>query len=354
MIKTLSNYSLTIPWQSPLTSAVATDIVLRVYIWSGESSAVPVDATYTINKKNVFASTGSTKVSISRLIDDYISFSVVESSIVEFKDSPNHVWVRTTVEYITANATDDDVEQSGTTVLATKGYGYGNEGANPDVPSTGILIDGTEFRCDSRSVFYLPIVSDQVLTVTAVSYPDNNINFSGNLAVETDSDSRVKILNIPMSLAGTDTYVNVTIDDVTITIFIVEEYKYDLYSLIFMNKHGVQQIIDFAKEQRESLSVSKETYPTYSEQPADGYHQIKDFNINGKTRISLTTGYMPDSMNEAFKQLILSGSVYLYVDRELTPVNVVKQGLDFKTRFNDKLVSYDFEVEYSFTEINTI
>jgi hypothetical protein len=350
MIKTLSTYNLTVPFVSPLTSATCTEYTVNIYIWSGESSAVPAETEYTITKENHASSTGNDKIQIGRLVNDFIEFLPDNSDTMEELDT-SQWWVKTEVIYTTANPTDDDVKQSPETLLALKGYGYGNEGENPQPRADGILVENDLFRVSRNSRTTIGLLLDDSKVGTVISYPANEIDYSFSILAQTDSNEIVKLLNIPSP--ENDTYIEVKIGARTITLIIKDEFKYSPVDVYFLNKDGVQQTLTFFKERQDSLSVTRENYESIAGQPADGYHQFPDFNVNGRTKVTLTSGYVPEVQNSTFKQLMLSTKVYIY-NGEFIPVNVVGTTIQYQTRLNERLISYDIEFEYSFSEINNI
>lgn len=141
MIKTLSPYYVTIPW---LTSISYT---LKIYVWDGLKSAVPVTASYSITKINQTNSNGTDKINIARLLNDFIDFTPNES---------NQRWCKVTVTYTSYLGVGD--EQELFTDLILKGYDYGMSGENPQPPANRILLQGNEFKVNRDGVFNFPIL----------------------------------------------------------------------------------------------------------------------------------------------------------------------------------------------------
>lgn len=191
-------------------------------------------------------------------------------------------------------------------------------------------------------------------TISVVSYPDNEINYSVDAGDSLDSAEIIKYCWIDLSETTTDTYVEVTYNSVITTLYIQEPCKYDTYTVMFQNKEGALQAIDFMKEFTESIRVDNEQYESNANQPSDGYHQFVRYNVNGKEKIKINSGFREATENEAFKQLMLSERVWFYDGTTWTPVNISSSSLEYKTRRKDKLINYEIEFEYSYNEINTI
>ena len=89
----------------------------------------------------------------------------------------------------------------------------------------------------------------------------------------------------------------------------ISECKYTPYKLTFINKFGAYQDLWMFKnsklamntneEKYKSSIVSNGTYNTYDP-------QMKLLTKNGNQRLTLNSGYYPESNNEVFKQLFLS------------------------------------------------
>jgi len=351
MIKTLSTYNLIVPFVSPLTSETCTEYTVNVYIYKGWSVlSVPLSPQYTITKVNHADSTGDDRIQIGRLVNDRIEFIPTNSGIMEVLDTEQY-WVKTEVIYTTANPADDDVKQSPLTQLALKGYGYGNEGENPQPRVDGILVETDLMRVSRNSSTTIGLLLDTSKTGTVISWPNNELDYSFSLPSQVKSEEIVKLLNIPSP--ENDTYIEIKIGVRTITLIIKDEFKYSPVDVYFLNKDGAQQTLTFFKERRDSLQVNRENYESIAGQPSDGFHQFVDFNVNGRTGVTLTSGYMPETQNSTFKQLMLSTKVYIY-NGEFIPVNVSKSDIQYQTRLNERLISYDIEFKYSFSEINNI
>jgi len=89
-------------------------------------------------------------------------------------------------------------------------------------------------------------------------------------------------------------------------------------------------------------------------QPLDGNHQFIKFNVQGKGKFKVNSGFVKEAMNETFKQLLLSERAWIYKDQIFTPVNVSNTNIEYKTRQKDRLINYEFEFDYAFNEINNI
>lgn len=162
MIKSLSSYYITVPFVSPLTSATCTSYTVKLYVWSGEKASVPATSDYEITKINLTSSIGDDKLNIARLLNDFIEFNPNINVVTGLISANNQKWCRWEVYYTTDDVADDGVAQLGTTDLLLKGYGYGNEGENPQTPTNRLLIPVGRYKVNRNSIFTAPIKLEEI------------------------------------------------------------------------------------------------------------------------------------------------------------------------------------------------
>ena len=192
------------------------------------------------------------------------------------------------------------------------------------------------------------------MNITVISYPSNEINFTQDVGYSLISSKLIKYMWVDISEAPTDEYIEITYNGETITLLIQEECRYNPIDIFFQNKEGAEQVITMFKKSTESISITSEEYESNAGQPSLGNHQITKFNIQGKTKLKVNSGFVSEAMNETFKQLLLSERVWKYESGVFTPLNVSSSSLEYKTRANDRLINYEVEFNYAFNEINNI
>jgi len=362
MIKSKSPFYVTTPFVNPLGGAVSGEsYTLTILVWNGVKASPPTATasnSYVITKTNPTSSTGSDKINIARLINDFIDFTPVSTTATSVINGSNNWWCKTSVFY-----ENDATVQQAATKLFSLGYSYGNEGENVETIYANTLLAGidssrpdTEYRADRNSVFTVPILVDEATTTDAIvtSYPDNEINFSSTIAATTTSGQLVKLIWIELADTTTDTYITVKRDtQVVATIIIKDEYKYTPVDIVFLNKEGSQETITFFKEKIDRLNVSKESYESDSGQPSAGNHQFKEYNVQAKSSFSINSGFVHESYNDVFNELMLSDRVWIY-DGSFTPINIKTSSIEYKTRQRNRLINYLVDYEYSYNEVNNI
>jgi hypothetical protein len=199
------------------------------------------------------------------------------------------------------------------------------------------------------------------MAITIISYPNNEINES--LATDATFDSRTifQLAWINMEEITDDTYIEVVYNGQTITLLVETECKYTPTNIFFINKEGAEQNIQFFKEKRDTLTVTSNEFESDRGQPFFGNHQFVKFNVQGRTKFKVNSGFVKESNNEAFKQLFLSNRIWWLEDAgnlaqrpTAIPLNIESKSLEFKTRQKDRLINYEVEFSHAFQEINNI
>jgi hypothetical protein len=356
MIRLKSPYYITSPLVSTATGLTCTYYTLYIYVWTGAKASVPGTATHTITKRNFSASTGTDTIDIAPIIYEAIAFTPQTDSATGLIDGVNQVWVKTEVTYITTNPTDATTPQEAATVLASLGYTYGNAGANQVTAAGAIMFSGDNLRGykDGFACIALRGSESVPYTVTAISYPVATLNFSGTVAASTDSDELVQLLWIDLSDAGDNKYIQITYNTKSKIIWLHDEPKYEPVQFMFLNRYGSQAIVPFFKEKKETTSATFEQYESDYGQPSAGNHQFRKYNAQGKTKYTISSGWINRGAAEIYRELLLSTMVWVLDGSTLTPVNITTSEIAFKTRENNKMIQYEIQYEDSFNLINSI
>ena len=215
MIKTLSPYYVTTPFVLP-SGQTCTKYTLEIYIYTGDKGAdTPADPTYSITINNPTASTGNSKVNISRLINDYIEFTpVVLSGNTALENSNNQIWVRTQTKYY-VNDVLINFNFNQDTQIAVQGYGYGLSGENPDTPANKILMRVGDYTMkDSDGFFIVPIELDETVptppTIGIVSIIQDGVTLDAEIVFNLVGDFEYMYLTIENTGTGDITFIALT------------------------------------------------------------------------------------------------------------------------------------------------
>lgn len=355
MILTKSPYYLTIPWLSPSSATTPDKYILQIYVWSGLKASVPALPIYSIENKNPLGRLGNSEVNISNYINDVLTVALTKGTTTSVIDASSSVWVKTQVVYYIGGVAQSP--EFIITDLAISGYGYGIEGKNTTIPANNVLSSSDVVNVSDNSQFTLSFkASETVATnITVISYPLNSINYTATIVATTNSNELIKKVYVQCSEALTDGYIEIKKDTVLIhTLLVKEELRYSPIDVLFVNKFGQLYTITFFKEKINSLKVTSETYESSNGQAKDGIHQNVIYNKKGNTEFKAKTGFISEDNNELIKQLLLSEKVWILENDLFNPVNVSSSNIEYKSRQKDRLLDYEINFDYAYSEINNI
>ena len=244
----------------------------------------------------------------------------------------------------------EEIENFTTLSLTANKTYYG--GAVP--PFLEILTDQT--TCDEIRITYVQTVPTNQTTIRYL-YP-----------------TKSRVVRIPYSLSyfnGAYTgEVTVTIQCFLVSVLQVssvltttpiEECKYVVYTLTYVNKLGGWDFFTFYKSSKESISVTNTDFqvsPAYIDIDGniDLYEpQFKTYNTNAKKKIKVNTDWIDESKNVEIEDIMLSERMLLReANGNFTPVKIVTSSMDFKKTVNQKMINYELEFEYAYNIINDV
>lgn len=362
------------PFYIKVTGANTT-LTLDLKIWTGSVASVPASPTYSLSKASTFVSAGSyyATFEISELIRDYVETTFDGS-------------YASSAVYVTDGTT---------TYIAVDGYGYFEEGVNPQLSRTKLISNNVIWRPSNENI-RIPVYGEEQLDVV-FAYKGNAVNsytysfstttsllikYPDALGTSTVDNYRQRVLddsgtyeyNILLRQFESQADVNaideihiykytggVIVSNDIIKVRTMECNRYPDRKVTFVNKFGALQDVYFFAKEVEGITTTSETFKRNSfNDNALTYsgHQYQSYNTQGKERITLSTGFVSEDYNEVLKQMMISEQVWLTktTDEEsnVFPVNPVTNSLSYQTSLNDKLVSYTIEFEYAFDKIQNI
>jgi len=363
------------------TNLTSATLELRIYIGG-------VETTWQGSPQYTLTSTAINEhinFEIAELIKDYIpaAFSGTYPNSLLAADDYTTVYVdyRTT-ETITGSS---DVV---TTVLGERafyGYGYFEEGVNPQLLQ-GYLQSNTTILKSDDDALRIPVDNENTTSVAFLNKgeqiyvwtPTSGLKIQDQIAYVSTASADVDNYRERVEASG-GTYEdnpciqeflrNETIypvDEVIInaiegvTVLNIEniiECKYTPYKLTFINKFGAYQDIYFFKNSKLAMTTEKDKYKsnilnngTYATYNA----QVRLLTKNANQRLTLNSGYYPESNNEVFKQLFLSDKVWIEYKNKTLSVNIENNNIDYKTSLTDSLINYTIDISFAFDTINNI
>lgn len=320
---------------------------LKLYVYTGiVGSYSSTDLKYSMTKNKILGQQNII-LEIAELVRDYINITFNNDYI------SHTVWASAVVTYFDENG--DEYTYSNPQVfnyLATDGYGYFEEEANPEL-SRNALISSNNIYLPESTAGKLPIFAEGVGKVN-IDGTDTQITDNGN------TNQKIQYINIPANSSLIRIY---DTDDTTllktITVTNVCEPKFTPYKVTFVNKFGALQDLYFFKKSTEMFDVTDETFKRNIVNSANATYNTYDnqsqrFNVNAKTKITLNTGYLKEDMNKTIEELFLTENAWINFEGKVLPIIPTTKSMTFKTSLNDRLTDYTIDFDFSFDKINNI
>jgi hypothetical protein len=247
---------------------------------------------------------------------------------------------------------NDQVFQVEGTLLAMYGYGYFNEGFNPQLSSKVLISNNNQrhFRNEDNRLYF---ITDGLTSLEINGTP---ITITANLDLNTEYIQSINLKDYDTSDAITCEFVYED-ETRTITYDVLDGCKYPIINCVFINKFGFPQSFFLTLVNKITDEVDGEDYRGLTSNfgiynTTD--HQYSTFNLNGRSGIVCNTDYLNEEENENIKQMLLSEKKWFIENGEILPVNLESKSVAYKTQLNDKLIQYSFNFKYSFDIINNV
>ena len=270
-------------------------------------------------------------------------------------------------------------------VRAFYGYGFFEEGTNPQLLQ-GLLQSNTTILKSDDDALRVPIDSENTTSVAFfnkgqqiyVFTPTSGLKIQDQIQYVSTASSDVDNYRERVIASGGTFEDNpclqeflrnetiYSVDEVIVnavegvTVLQVEnisECKYTPYKLTFINKFGAYQDLWMFKNSKLAMTTEKDKYKSNilnNGSYATYNAQVRLLTKNANQRLTLNSGYYPESNNEVFKQLFLSDKVWIEYNDKTLAVNIENNNIDYKTSLTDSLINYTIDVSFAFDTINNI
>jgi len=343
---------------------------LKIYIWDGDKNTPPSEEKYSL-KKNALASITKVSFEVSELIRDFIDVKFRFASIIQdgsdvgIEDGLSRfiitgtdsgqsiIWVK--LDLKAYDSSNTELLDSTETNIALDSYSY-FEDYEFNIEDSSILISNRDLILLRGGGYNLPIYVKNNPTI--VAYNGSEVIKTESYTSSDISSEQIEYFNL-FQIENLSSIV-VTDDNgsETIKISVVDECKQIPSKVTFVNKFGVLENVYFVKKFVSKMQVNKESYKgnilTYGDSYDSTNHVNRDFNVIAKESISLSSGFLNESYNETFKQMMLSEVVWQTKENLTLPINIKTSDITYKTSLNDKLVQYTIDFDNSFDTINNI
>ena len=330
---------------------------------------------------------------VSELIRDYLD---IKFSGFYFDSDQLHTckWVRMITTAFDSNG--GQLTQATSIDLVIDGYSYFEEGNFYSYTGKNILMSNREVFALDDNIYRIPLYigeevsvaflrdgeivgtytnaggsllnSEQVahISINGISAYDSFTSRIVKLNGEFENNKCISQYLNTLSIGKVDT-IHIGNTDGTLDIInvkTIDECRYEPKKITFVNKFGVLQDMYFFKKMVEKMTTKRESYKSniLNLQQGDDYniyeHTKRDFNITANESMTLSSGFLSESYNEVFKQLMLSEKVWITnrtdTSEKVLPINIKTSDITYKTSLNDKLVEYTIEFDNSYNVLNDI
>ena len=330
---------------------------------------------------------------VSELIRDYLD---IKFSGFYFDSDQLHTckWVRMITTAFDSNG--GQLTQATSIDLVIDGYSYFEEGNFYSYTGKNILMSNREVFALDDNIYRIPLyigeevsvaflrdgeivgtytnaggsllTTEQVahISINGISAYDSFISRIVKTNGEFENNKCISQYLNTLSIGKVDT-IHIGNTDGTLDIInvkTIDECRYEPKKITFVNKFGVLQDMYFFKKMVEKMTTKRESYKSniLNLQQGDDYniyeHTKRDFNISANESMTLSSGFLSESYNEVFKQLMLSEKVWITnrtdTSEKVLPINIKTSDITYKTSLNDKLVEYTIEFDNSYNVLNDI
>ena len=322
-------------------------VQLHLYIYEGTSgSYTGTDLKYTL-QNSIIGTDTNVVFEIAELVRDYLDITFNNDYLSKT------IWVTTVATLLDENNVVFSYGSPETnTYLATDGYGYFEDSANPEL-SRNLLITSNSIYLPEDVAGKLPIFAEGVGKVI-IDSSTTEITDSGN------SNQKIQYLTIPANSSTVEIY---DTDDLTllrtVSVTNICEPKFTPYKVTFTNKYGAYQDLWFFKKSVETFNVTDEKYKRNTIKNATATYekysgQEERYNTNATKSISLNTGFINEDSNSTIEELFLSENIWIRYGSDTLPLITKSKSMTFKTSLNDKLANYTVEFDFAFNKINNV
>lgn len=360
---------------------------ITISVHSGVLDSVPkcdsIYQFYSLKKKPI-----GTETSVSFDISELVNDAIIQIYNANYSTSAitQSVWVSVVTSARTSAGAMIETPTT-TSFLAQEGYNKFKDGANYTVEPYA-MISSNYYDYKLGEPVIIPVNNE---LVNSVEWKFN----STILLTQTFSDNGNQNQKIRYAAKGTSSsnYPNelkviYSGGSKIIKLNPIEECKYKVYKIVFLNRWGAFQELFFFKKSIETLSATREQFnasifearsvllgePESGEGACDETvsfntysttnHSKKTFNSNATESILLNSGFVNELTNPYFEELLVSEYVWLQdlsplelgesIISRIFPVNLKESSFTRKTGLNDKLINYTMSFEKSFNLVNNI
>jgi len=245
--------------------------------------------------------------------------------------------------------------------LAFDGYGYFNEGANPELSRHALISCNYVYTPDDTAIEIPFYTEDDIEIVYTRNGSQTTVDLASNF--DNTAASALQYITFTPNTNNSPYVINVYDDGQStllksINLVPVCEPKFTPIKCQFINKFGVIQTMYFFKKSVENITVEDDRYKKNIINSNASYDinegQFQRFNLSSLTTMTLNTGFVNENFNETIEELLLTENCWItFEGTVLSAIPTTKQ-IAYKTSLNDKLVDYSVTFDFASDKINTV
>ena len=338
---------------------------VELYIYQNGTTP-PTSPSYTLEKLIPASNNTQTLYNISPYVMEQIKHDAVSQNY----NSDSGIW--SVDNYIKVDVKRYKLSLSTYVLLDTftyyayDGFGYYSQGYNPlHIPQMPVHLDEKDyyFWSDANNS---PAVNqlERAGTFTAwletgwsVKYTQLQTGLTHSYTIASNNMYNLYRVRPAYYLTGNkvEIFTPTSVLSWEATFYPVEECRYDVITIDFINMYGAWQREFMFKASYESLTTTATEFNLMQQMGLFGswdtnLNQRQTFNTNGIISYRVNTGWVDDSFNSNLQQLLLSERILL----NNQPVKMKTKEFEKQKNINNKTINYVLEFEQSNDLINNV
>jgi hypothetical protein len=343
---------------------------VELYIWNN-SGTCPSVPTYVLSKLIPAPDKLQMLYNISHYIKEYISFIGNDPAVQNVPVDSNYAeWCYVKVIRYAEVPAETFTEIDTKTYYAFDGYGYYEQGYNPELSIYGLETDKTYTywydpdNIPSGTQPFLNKYGDVRIIGTnghQIKYTNLETGSTNTITLGGLGGTYSYVIKVPAVFGGTIAVGNKLeyLDGsgttlATWTFLPQSECKYTPVVCDFVNKLGAWQRVVFFKSSKTKIATRQKDYSLYSRDVVNydpRLEQKKVFNVNATETIIVNTDWVEDSFNESvLKPLMLSEVIRI----DNKPAKINTKATELFEHINKKMINYQLEFEFANAVINNV
>lgn len=131
--------------------------------------------------------------------------------------------------------------------------------------------------------------------------------------------------------------------------------QYEWHKITFINRCGAFEDLFFVGQSKQKLTTQRKDFKRSIRQNATydtTKHQYRSLNVNGRRSITLNSGWVSESLNNAFEELMMSEFVWMTNNGKTIPINIKTSDLQLQKQNDEGLINYTIEIQFAYDVLN--